>query len=101
VTRYRIDDQRQHPADVVVANHFTSTFPRSPFVGRIVAVRKEDDVLRELIDRTLTVTRPDGTSEDRDIADDEFGPVLRDVFRLELSPSELERLARAAPPTPR
>jgi N-hydroxyarylamine O-acetyltransferase len=99
LTRYRFDDQRQHPADVVVANHFTSTFPRSPFVGRIVAVRKEDDVLHELIDRTLTVTRPDGSSEHRDIADAEFGPTLRDVFRLELSPEELETLARAAPPT--
>jgi len=99
VTRYRFDDVRQHPADVEVANHFTSTFPRSPFVGRIVAVRKEEDALRELIDRTLTVTRPDRSSESREIADAELGPTLRDVFRLELSSGELERLARAAPPT--
>ena len=99
LTRYRFDDVRQHPADVVVANHFTATFPRSPFVGRLVAVRKDEDALRELIDRTLTVTLPDGSSEDRELDDAERRAELRDVFRLDLSPDELARLARAAPPT--
>ena len=65
ITRYGFDDQRQHPADVVVANHFTSTWPSSPFVTRSVVVRKDEHALRELIDRTLTVTRPDGSTEQR------------------------------------
>ena len=94
-TAYRFDDVRQHPADVVVANHFTSTFPRSPFVGRAVAVRRDEHALHELIDRTLTTTRPDGSSEAREIGDAELGATLRDVFRLDLAEDEIARLARA------
>ena len=94
-TAYRFDDVRQHPADVVVANHFTSTFPRSPFVGRAVAVRRDEYALRELIGRTLTTTRPDGSSEAREIGDGELGATLRDVFRLDLAEDEVARLAAA------
>jgi N-hydroxyarylamine O-acetyltransferase len=94
LVRYGFDEQRLHPADVVVANHFTSTWPRSPFVTRSVVVRKDEDVLRELIDTTLTTTRPDGSSETREIAEDELGELLRDVFGLELHAEELDTLAR-------
>jgi len=94
-TAYRFDDVRQHPADVVVANHFTSTFPRSPFVGRAVAVRRDEDALRELIDGTLTTTRPDGSSETREIGDGDLAATLRDVFGLDLGPDEIARLAGA------
>jgi N-hydroxyarylamine O-acetyltransferase len=95
VTRYRFADERQYPADVVVANHFTSTFPRSPFVLRPVTVRKDEDTLRELVDDTFRVTRPDRSTEERVVGDDEVGDLLRDVFRLPLSPAELDRLLRA------
>jgi N-hydroxyarylamine O-acetyltransferase len=87
--RYGFADERQHPADVVVANHFTSTWPRSPFVTRAVVVRKDEHALHELIDRALTVTRPDGSSEQREIGD------LRaalEPFGLELSADELAAL---------
>jgi N-hydroxyarylamine O-acetyltransferase len=92
---YAFADERQHPADVVVANHFTSTWPRSPFVTRAVVVRKDEDALRELIDRTLTTTRPDGSSEEREIGDGELDATLRDVFRLELSDDELAGVTAA------
>jgi N-hydroxyarylamine O-acetyltransferase len=95
VTRYRFADERQYPADVVVANHFTSTFPRSPFVLRAVAVRKDEETLRELVDDTFRVTRPDRSSEERVVGDDEVGDLLCDVFRVPLSPEELDRLIRA------
>jgi N-hydroxyarylamine O-acetyltransferase len=94
-TAYRFDAVRQHPADVVVANHFTSTFPRSPFVGRAVAARRDDETLRRLVDRTLTTTRPDGSSETREIGDADLRATLRDVFGLELSEDEVARLVRA------
>jgi N-hydroxyarylamine O-acetyltransferase len=67
VTRYGFALERQYPADVVVANHFTATFPRSPFVTRVVVVRKDEQALHELIDGTLTVTRPDGTTTAREV----------------------------------
>jgi N-hydroxyarylamine O-acetyltransferase len=93
LVRYGFDDQRQHPADVVVANHFTSTWPRSPFVTRSVVVRKDEDALRELIGRTLTTTWPDGSTEERGVADSEVADVLRDIFRLELDADEIAGIA--------
>jgi N-hydroxyarylamine O-acetyltransferase len=92
VTRYGFDDQRQHPADVVVANHFTSTWPRSPFVTRSVVVRKDENALRELIDRTLTLTRPDGSTEQREVSDAKLAGTLEALFGLSLSPAELALL---------
>lgn len=93
---YGFDDQVQRHADVVVANHFTSTWPRSPFVGRLVVVRKDGDALRELVGRTLTLTRPDGRTEDREVDDREFGGTLRDVFGLDLGADDVERLIRVS-----
>jgi N-hydroxyarylamine O-acetyltransferase len=92
VARYGFDDQRQHPADVVVANHFTSTWPQSPFVTRSVVVRKDRHALRELIDRTLTVTRPDGSTEQREVSGAELPGTLEELFGLSLGPGELARL---------
>ncbi len=92
VTAYGFDDQRQHPADVVVANHYTSTWPTSPFVTRSVVVRKDEDAITELIGRTLTVTRPDRSTEAREIGDGELAGTLRDTFGLSLSAGELAQL---------
>ena len=78
-----------------MANHFTSTWPRSPFVTRSVVVRKDEDAVRELIDRTLTTTRPDGSTEEREIGDGDLAGTLRDVFGLELSDDELAGVAAA------
>jgi N-hydroxyarylamine O-acetyltransferase len=102
-TRYGFDDGRQHPADVVVANHFTSTFARSPFVGRTVVVRKDEHELRELIGPTLTTTRPDGSTDQRQIETEDLAPTLEELG-LPLEPDDVERLAelsRSAPGTPR
>jgi N-hydroxyarylamine O-acetyltransferase len=94
LVRYGFADERQHFADVVVANHFTSTWPRSPFVTRPVVVRKDEDTLRELIGRTLTTTRPDGSTEEREIADGELAATLDGVFRLPLSAEDVAGLQR-------
>ena len=39
-------------------------------------MRRDEDALRELIDRTLTTTRPDGSSEAREIGDGELATTL-------------------------
>jgi N-hydroxyarylamine O-acetyltransferase len=95
VTDYRFDDQRQYPADIVMANHFTATYPRSPFVGQAVVARKDADMLRRLVDRRLTITRPDGSAEEHDLGDAEFAEILHDVFRLTLTADELARVVVA------
>jgi N-hydroxyarylamine O-acetyltransferase len=97
LTQYAFDDQRQHPADVVVANHFTSTYPRSPFVGRVVVVRKDEDALHELIGRTLTITRPGGPREERELSDPELAATLHDLFGLSLDAGDVARLNSTLP----
>lgn len=97
VVRYSFDDHRQHPADVVMANHFTSTFPRSPFVGKLVAVRREAEVLYRVVGRTLNVTRPDWSTEERELHDRELGDVLQRIFGVELDDEELAGLLAAQP----
>jgi N-hydroxyarylamine O-acetyltransferase len=66
-TLYGFADEPQYPADVVVANHYTSTFPGSPFVTRVVVTRKDEQALRQFVDGTLIVTRPDFTTEAREV----------------------------------
>jgi N-hydroxyarylamine O-acetyltransferase len=96
VTLYGFDEQRLHAADVVMANHFTSTFPRSPFVNRLVVVRKEDESTLALRDRTLTLTRPDGSEDERDVGDDELADLLRETFGIPLKDDEVTQLTFAS-----
>lgn len=85
---YGFAEERQYPADFVVSNHYTSTFPRSPFVTRTVVTRRDEKELRELVDRTLTVTRPDYVPRERAVDLAEALPQLG----LKLTREELEVL---------
>lgn len=96
VTRYGFDEQRLHAADVVMANHFTSTFERSPFVGKPVVTRRDEDSIRSLVDRRLALERPDGTLDERDVADDEIGALLRETFGIPLNDDEVTQLTFAS-----
>jgi N-hydroxyarylamine O-acetyltransferase len=99
VTRYSLDEQRLHPADVVMANHFTSTYPHSPFVGQLVVVRRDADSTRQLIGRRLTITLPDQSTDERRLSEREFADTLHETFGLSLSPEELTQLIAAVPPS--
>jgi N-hydroxyarylamine O-acetyltransferase len=96
VTRYGFAEQRLHASDVMMANHFTSTFERSPFVGRLVVIRREADLTRSLIDRRLTVIRPDWSVDERDADDDEVAALLRETFGVPLSDADIARLTFAS-----
>jgi N-hydroxyarylamine O-acetyltransferase len=67
---YSFTLEEQYPADYEVSNHFTSTYPTSRFVTRLVAQRPGKDVRLTLVNRQLTEQRPDGVSETT-LADDE------------------------------
>jgi len=58
VTLYRVEDQRVYPPDVVMSNHFTSTYPESWFTWQPIVVRREPGAIRSILGRTYTVTRP-------------------------------------------
>jgi N-hydroxyarylamine O-acetyltransferase len=91
-TRYRFDDQPQYPADILVANHFTATYPGSAFVRQLVVIRKDPTGLRRLTGRRLTITGPDSPGTDRHLDDAEFAEVLAQTFGLQLSAEESARL---------
>lgn len=93
---YRFTLEPQLPIDYVMANHYASTHPRSPFTGAILAHRMEPHRRFVLRGRLLTEARPDGAAVSRTVADHELGPVLADPFRITLTDAELARL-RARP----
>ena len=85
---YSFSEEPQHASDVVVANYFTSNHPSSPFVGRPVVIRKEPHSRLRLHGRQLSLTRPDGSSEERRLTDPELGDALCEEFGLRLSRQE-------------
>jgi N-hydroxyarylamine O-acetyltransferase len=95
---YGFDEQPQHAADVVVANWYTSTNPDSPFVGQLVVMRRDEDAVRRLVDRRLTVIRPGRLAEERRLGDRDLAEALRDDFRLSLDPAELATVPGSLPP---
>lgn len=98
VTVYRFAEEEVHPVDVVVANHFTSTWPRSPFVRGLVAVRKDTRAVHRLLGRQLSTTRADGHIEHEQLlSDTEVASALGRVFDLHLSAGELDQLTAALP----
>lgn len=92
-TLYRFDDQPQYPADVLVANHFTATYPDSSFVRQLVVIRKDPSGLRRLTGRRLTISRPGQPAEERHLDEPGLAAALTGIFGLPLSSAESARLA--------
>jgi N-hydroxyarylamine O-acetyltransferase len=79
---YAFTLEPQFPADYEMANHFTSTYPRSPFVTNLVAQRSWRDKRVILRNRDLTV-RQRGATETSTIRDpDHLLEVLAREFGL-------------------
>lgn len=94
---YRLGSEPQHQIDFVVANHYVSTHPRSPFTGRLFAGRSTPHERLVLDGRTLTRSRPRTDPEVTELTDDELGPVLRDTLGIPLDDGELDALRRVLP----
>ena len=67
---YAFTMEEQYAADYEVSNYYTSTYPASPFVTRLIAQRPGKDLRLMLVNRQLTEQRPDSVSETT-LADDE------------------------------
>ncbi|TDP92204.1 arylamine N-acetyltransferase family protein [Labedaea rhizosphaerae] len=93
---YGFDEFPQHPIDVVVGNHYTSTSPRSPFTKRFVVERQQDGTCRTLAGRTLILTAPDGTVTEHPVPLDDIGTVLSTDYGIELSAEGLAAVRAAA-----
>ena len=95
-TLYTFTEEDHHLADVVMSNHYTSTWPESPFVQRSIVIRKDNREVRELIGRTFRRVRPGEPLSERRLADHEVGPVLHDLG-IELDGPDLQTLIAALP----
>jgi N-hydroxyarylamine O-acetyltransferase len=83
------------PVDYEVSNHFTSTYPDSPFRQGPTVQRQTPDARYILRGRQLTIQRGDAT-EVREIGDDdEFLRILSATFGLDFAPGT--RFPPAAP----
>ncbi len=98
-TRYRFTDEPQHAVDVVMSNHYTTTWPSSPFLQRPILIRREAGAGRELIGRQFSVVVPGRPTETIQLQDGAFLTALRDTYGLDLTPEEQTLLtARLTPP---
>jgi N-hydroxyarylamine O-acetyltransferase len=79
---YAFTQEPQYPIDYVVSNHFTATYPESPFVRSLVAQRNGPDVRWVLRDRELTEERPDRRTTTTLPDDDALLATLAEVFTL-------------------
>ncbi|NYH54101.1 arylamine N-acetyltransferase [Nocardiopsis arvandica] len=68
--------------------HHLVGHPRSPFRGRLVAQHTGPGLQHRLTDTTLTVSAPDGTSEEREVPVEEVGRLLEEVFGIVLDQEE-------------
>jgi len=83
---YAFTLEPQHPVDFEVANHYTSTWPRSPFVLNLTAQRSWPEKRAILRNRDLVV-REDGESTATTLRDpDHLLEVLDAVFGLAFPP---------------
>ena len=73
-----------YPIDFEMANWFTSTHPRSPFVLNVTAQRITNGTRHILRNLTYSVARGSEISSPREIMRAELVPLLRDVFGLDV-----------------
>lgn len=82
---YRFDLQEQFRPDYELANWYTSTHPRSPFVTSLMVARVDSDCRHTLRDNSYTARYLAGHSERRMIGSlKELRATLENVFRIVL-----------------
>ncbi|MFJ2867014.1 arylamine N-acetyltransferase [Kitasatospora sp. NPDC087314] len=75
-SQYAFTTEPAEHSDITVANWYIATSPNSPFRSRIQVQRTSPDAHRSLSGEELTVTRADGTTVTRTLADDEIQQIL-------------------------
>jgi N-hydroxyarylamine O-acetyltransferase len=83
---YDFTAEPQHPVDYEVANHYTSTYPGSPFVHNLIAQRATDQMRWSLHNRELT-EETGSEKKTETLSDDEaLLATLSEVFGLHFPP---------------
>ncbi|MFF5720410.1 arylamine N-acetyltransferase [Streptomyces buecherae] len=91
---YAFTSEQRHPIDYEVRNYYISTHERSPFVSRPVVQRTDPGVRHRLVGARLSLARPDGTTDEREVAPQELIEVLLSEFGVELDDTDAEKLVQ-------
>jgi N-hydroxyarylamine O-acetyltransferase len=91
---YRVIPYPRYDTEYEIANWYTATHPDAPYPRNMIAARPLPGGIRAtLFNRRLKVRHPDGRSEFRAIdGDEDFGPVLRQDFGIDLPQEDLRRM---------
>jgi N-hydroxyarylamine O-acetyltransferase len=82
---YQLSLREQTPAELEVANWYTSTHPDSTFTKRLMAARSVGKSRLALLDNRFRVYRGDGSIEQRTLATpDDLGSLLHNDFKIHL-----------------
>ncbi|MFJ6796985.1 arylamine N-acetyltransferase [Streptomyces sp. NPDC091268] len=91
---YAFSPQPYHPVDYVVLNHYSSSHPRSSFIGRAIVQYPGDAVRLSLVGRELLRLYPDGRTVQEEVAPGELLDLLEREFGLRLSVRDAAELLR-------
>ncbi|WP_350326161.1 arylamine N-acetyltransferase family protein [Streptomyces katrae] len=91
---YAFSPQRYHPVDYVVLNHYSSTHPRSSFVGKTIVQLPGEAVRKTLVGSELTRLFPDGRTEREPVDPDRLPALLDREFGLRLPERDAAELVR-------
>lgn len=95
-TQFSVAEERNHFAEIVMSNHYTSTWSQSPFLRRPVVVRKGKTQVRRLLGRHVSTTHPGHAVDEREIGDGEVASVLHDLG-IALNAVDVASLTAALP----
>lgn len=97
---YSFDLAEQYPCDFVVANHYITTHPSSPFSGGLLVQASRPEGRLLMRDGVLTRTLVDGSETTEEVDADRLPALLRGEFGLRLDQVESEALVRSWKWTP-
>jgi N-hydroxyarylamine O-acetyltransferase len=100
VDLYAFTVEPQVPIDYVMANHYTSTHPLSPFTRVATAQRARPDRRLAMRGKRLTEELPDGTTEVHAVDAGDLDDVLLERFGIALTAEELDVLRARWPDQP-
>lgn len=91
---YSFTLEPRYPVDFATANYFTSTNPRSPFTGRLLAQTTGAEVRRELVDTQLTVFAAGAEPQATQLEPADLPAVLAEQFGIALSETDAADVVR-------
>lgn len=95
IDRHTFTLDPKYRIDYAVSNHYVATAPRSPFIARPYIQRMLPDAHHVLDGTTWVTEHPDGSARTRELQPGELPATITEVFGIELTAADADRLAAA------